>query len=79
MSHSTNLYRRLRELLPDAPLLIGDVTALGTTHDAQVTLPGGGVLQVRNPINATLEQRVFVQGHAITGLAPILPIEIIEI
>ena len=76
---STNLHRRLRELLPNAPLLIGDVKALGTNHDAQVTLPGGGVLQVRNPVSATPGQRVFVQDYAITGFAPVLPIVTIEI
>ena len=76
---STNIYRRLRELIPDAPILTGDVTALGTAQDAYVTLPGGAVITVRGASGYSLGNRVYVQNNAIISTAPDLPYELIEI
>lgn len=76
---STNIYRRLRELLPDAPILTGEITALGLDKDAQVTLPGGGVITVRGAAGYILGNRVYVQNAAILSTAADLPYELIEI
>lgn len=62
--------------MPDAPLLVGDVvqTAPGRVV---VQLPGGGILTARG--TATPGQRVFVRDGLIEGLAPALPVEVIEV
>ena len=75
---STNIYRRLRELLPDSPVLTGDITAIDG-HDAQVTLPGGGVITVRGAWAFNLGDRVYVQDYAILSAGAHLPYELIEI
>lgn len=64
-----NAYRAFRELMPEEPLLVGDVTAIAGGV-ATITLPGGG--QVRARGQATVGQRVFVKGEAIQGPAPTL-------
>ena len=76
MSATINLYRAFRELVPDAPLVVGDVvqTAPGSVV---VQLPDGGVVSARG--SATVGQRVFVRDGLIEGLAPALPVEVIEV
>lgn len=64
-----NAYRAFRELIPDDPLLVGDVTAVAGGV-ATITLPGGGTVQGRG--EATVGQRVFIKGGAIQGPAPTL-------
>lgn len=77
---TTNLYRRLIELLPSDAQLVGDVQDVQpTAGTATVMLPGGGTLRVRDPLGSAIGDRVFVQGSAITGPAPTLPIVLIEI
>jgi hypothetical protein len=73
---SRNPYRVFKEIFPDAPLQVGQVTAVGGGA-ATVTLPGGGVLQARGA--ATVGQRVFVRDGVIEGAAPDLPIVLIEV
>lgn len=70
----SNLYRKFRALIPDAPLLVGTVTA---TNPARVQLPDGTHIPARG--DATLGARVFVRDGAIEGPAPELPVELIEI
>lgn len=76
---TANVFRRLLEVLPSDPLLVGDVTSVESDGTAVVTLPGGGQLRVRNPLASGLDARVFVQGGAITGPAPALPFVDIQI
>ena len=71
-----NLYRQFLDLMPDRSLQVGDVTAI-TDGLAVVQLPGGGQLRARGA--ATVGQRVFVRDGVIEGLAPALPIEILEV
>lgn len=73
---SRNPYKLLRELLPEAPLLVGTVTVVGDGV-ATVTLPGGGTLQARGV--AVVNQRVFVRDGLIEGDAPVLPVEVISV
>jgi hypothetical protein len=75
---SKNLFRQFLDLIPDPALQVGLVTEV-TPSTGVVTLemPGGGVLRVRG--SALVGQRVFVRGGVVEGVAPSLPIEIIEV
>ena len=64
-----NLQKRFLALIPDAPLLVGEVLAVGDGI-AQIELPGGGLVHARG--EATVGQRVFVRDGAIEGPAPTL-------
>jgi hypothetical protein len=66
----TNLYRALRELLPEAPLLAGVVTAVHADGTATVEFPGGGTQRVRGA--ATVTDSVFVRNGVIESDAPAL-------
>ena len=70
----SNLYRKFKALIPDAPLLVGTVVA---TTPLRVELPDGTQIPARG--EATLGDRVFVRDGAVEGPAPTLPVEIIEI
>lgn len=70
----SNLYRKFKALIPDAPLLVGTVVA---TMPLRVELPDGTQIPARG--EATLGERVFVRDVAIEGPAPTLPVELIEI
>lgn len=76
MSMTTNLWRRLKDLLPGDPLLIGDVVAVDT-YSASVMLPDGSLVTVRG--DAQIGQKVFIRAGVIEGMAPALPIEVIEV
>lgn len=76
---STNLYRALRELLPEAPLQVATVFAVHAAEGAStVTWPGGSQQRVRGAsVPAGLP--VFVRAGAIEGPAPVLTLEVIEV
>lgn len=74
-----NLFRRLQELQPEAPVLTGEIMAILSDGNARVQLTGGGVFVARNPLEVPSGQSVFVQAGAITGPAPALPYVLIEI
>lgn len=77
---STNLYQRLKSLLPDAPIQSGAVTAVYADSTAAVALDGGGgELRVRNALGHVLGEQVYVQSGAIIGTAPDLPYVLIEV
>ena len=73
---STNAYKLLRDLLPDAPLQVGTVIAY-TGGVATIELAGGGLANAR--VTATNGQRVFFRDNAIEGSAPNLTVVEIEI
>jgi hypothetical protein len=66
-----NLWRQFRDLLPEAPLLVGTVAARHTDGTATVELLDGGLLRVRG--GASVGDRVFVRDGRIEGEAPPLP------
>ena len=70
----SNLYRKFKALIPDAPLLVGTVVA---TAPLRVELPDGTQVPARG--EATLGERVFVRAGAIEGPAPTLPVDLIDI
>lgn len=73
---TTNLYTRLRRLLPDPPLQVGAVISLA---DGIVTieLPGGARVQARGA--GTVGAKVFFRNGVIEGDAPNLDIVTAEI
>jgi len=73
---STNPYKLLRDLLPDAPLQVGTVQAI-SGGVATIMLEGGGIATARG--ETTVGQRVFFRDSAIEGNAPSLTIVEIEI
>ena len=73
---TTNLWKRLKQLLPEPPLLSGEVVAT-TTYGATVELPDGSLVAVRG--EATVGQQVFIRDGLIEGEAPSLTPVLIEI
>jgi hypothetical protein len=71
-----NLLAEFKSLLPGAPLLVGDVTAV-SGNLATIELPGGATLTARG--SAAVGQRVFVRDGTIEGQAPALEVVLIEI
>lgn len=74
---STNAYRLLRELLPEAPLQVAEVLAVhAATGDSTVTWPGGSQQRVRGT-SVAAGLPVFVRNGVIEGAAPALtPLDI---
>lgn len=76
---STNLYRALRELLPEAPLQVATVAAVHTSEGAStVTWPGGSRQRVRGA-GVAVGSAVFVRDGVIEGPAPALTLVVIEV
>jgi len=76
---TTNLYRALRELIPDAPLQVATITAVDlSTGSSTVTWPGGTVQTVRGS-SVAIGSRAFVRDGVIEGAAPNLTTETIEV
>lgn len=76
---STNLYRALRELLPEAPLQVATVTTIhSATGDSTVTWPGGSQQRVRG-VDVAAGGLAFVRNGVIEGAAPALTFEVIEV
>lgn len=76
MSTTTNLWKRLKQLLPDPPLLVGEVTYT-SAYSSRVELPDGSVQVVRG--EAAVGSKVFIRDGVIEGPAPNLTVELIEI
>lgn len=71
-----NPYKRLLAIQSDRPLLVGTVTIFGGGV-ATIQLPGGGLLRARG--TATVGQKVFFRDGVIEGVAPDLPVEVIDV
>lgn len=71
-----NLLAQFRSLLPGSPLLAGNVLSIDGGV-AIVELADGSTISARG--QATIGQRVFVRDSVIEGIAPTLPVEVIEI
>ena len=71
-----NPYKLLRELIPEAPLQVGDVIAV-SGGVATIQMPGGGQTQARGDVS--VGNRVFFRNDVIEGPAPALPIEYIDV
>jgi hypothetical protein len=76
---TTNLYRALRELLPEAPLQVAAVTAVHSAEGAStITWPGGSQQRVRGT-DVAAGSLAFVRNGVIEGAAPELTLEVIEV
>ncbi len=76
---STNLYRALRELMPDAPLQVATVASVNAGLGTSViTWPGGDTQTVRGT-GVAPTNLAFVRNGVIEGEAPSLSAELIEI
>ena len=71
-----NLYEQVRQLIPDPPLQVGTVVAVGSGV-VTMAIPGGGLIKARG--SAAIGQNVFVRDDAVEGIAPALTLELIEI
>ena len=74
---SLNLYRQLRELLPEPALTVATVAATHTDGTVTVTYPGGAQQRVRG--DSTVGQNVFVRAGQVEGQAPDLDSVTIEV
>ena len=74
---SLNLYRQLRELLPEPALTVATVAATHTDGTVTVTYPGGAQQRVRG--DSTVGQNVFVRAGQVEGQAPNLDSVTIEV
>ena len=76
---TTNLYRALRELLPEAPLQVATVVAVQASQGTStVAWPGGSQQRVRGA-SVAVDSPVFVRDGVIEGAAPVLTLEVIEV
>ena len=73
-----NLYRRLLDVLPADPLLIGEVTAHNADGTSTVELPSGDTVRVRGQ-GVAIGDNAFVQAGQVQGEAPDLPVVSVEI
>lgn len=73
----TNLFRALRDLLPEPALQVATVTAINADQTLTVEFPGGGTQRVRG--TAAVSDQVFVRAGVVEGTAPSLPFSTIEI
>jgi hypothetical protein len=75
-----NPFQQFLALIPDPALQVGTVIAIDQDV-ATIELPGGGRIMARGITDGTnlVGERVFVRGGVIEGLAPALPLELIEI
>ena len=73
-----NQFQQFLDLVPDPALQVGTVQSV-ESNVATVILPGGGLLKARGGSTDLVGQSVFVRNDVIEGLAPNLPLEIIEI
>lgn len=73
-----NIWRQFRELLPQDPLLIGDVDTHNSDGTSTVTLLDGAIVRVRGQ-SVAIGSRAFIQGGEIRGEAPALPVSTITV
>lgn len=76
---STNLYRALRELIPDAPLQVATVSSIDYAAGSSVITWPGGTEQTVRGTTVSINSRAFVRGGVIDGAAPDLINETIEV
>lgn len=74
---SLNLYRQLRELLPEPALTVATVATVHTDGTCTVTYPGGSQQRVRG--TGAVAGKVFVRAGQIEGEAPSLTAVTIEV
>ncbi len=74
----SNPFRLFLELLPQTPLLIGEVVATHGDDTSTVQYPGGGQQRVRGS-GFAVAAKVFVRSGVIEGAAPALAAFVVEV
>lgn len=72
----SNLFAEFKRLIPDAPLLVGTITAVDA-GGVNVELPDGATVRARG--EGAVDDVVFVRDGLIEGPAPSLSVVEIEI
>ena len=72
----SNLFTQFKRLIPDAPLLVGTITAIADGI-ATIELPDGGIITARGA--GSVSDSVFVRDGLIEGSAPELTVTEISI
>lgn len=72
----SNLFKIFRNLRPEPALQVGTVAST-EGGVSTIDMPGGGKQQARG--EQAVGARVFIRNGLIEGVAPALPIELIEI
>ena len=76
---STNLFRAVRGLLPEPPLLVATVVSVNAgTGTSLVQFPGGGNQTVRGT-SVAAGQKAFARNGVVEGAAPALTAITIEV
>jgi hypothetical protein len=73
-----NPYRALLNLLPQTPLLIGEVVSVHSDDTSTVQYTGGGQQRVRGT-GFAVAAKVFVRAGVIEGAAPALAAFVVEV
>ena len=74
---TSNVYRALRELLPEPALMVATITSVNGDGTRTVTFPGGGTQRVRG--EGAVTAQVFVRAGVIESAAPALTALTIEV
>lgn len=74
---TSNVYRALRELLPEPALLVATIVSVNADGTRTVEFPGGGQQRVRG--EGATSDSVFVRGGVIENPAPALTLITIEV
>ncbi|ADE14188.1 conserved hypothetical protein [Nitrosococcus halophilus Nc 4] len=69
----TNPWKRLEQLLPNNPLLVGDVILHNGDGTSTITLPDGREIRVRGQ-SVAVGEKAFIQGGEIRSQAPNLTV-----
>ena len=72
-----NSWARFKRLMPDAPMLLGEIVQVYSDGTAYVDMLGGGSVRARG--TGTVGQNVYVKNGQIEGAAPTLPSTLIEV
>lgn len=72
-----NSWARFKRLIPDAPMLLGEIVQVYSDGTAYVDMLGGGSVRARG--TGTVGQNVYVKNGQIEGAAPTLPSTLIEV
>lgn len=75
---STNVFRRLREMLPQPAVLIAEIIAVHDDNTSSVEFPDGSQQRVRGT-SVAVGQPAFVRNGVVEGLAPAREAIVIEI
>ncbi len=73
-----NLFRQFTRLLPQTPLLVGQVTAHNADGTSDIELPGAITIRARGQAVA-IGNKAFVQGGEVKSQAPNLATSTVEV